>query len=40
VIAKTVLTHDGKIINDATKRHASPGSGDKRAATKLTAKVA
>jgi H+-translocating NAD(P) transhydrogenase subunit alpha len=40
IIAKTALTHDGRLMNDTTKPHANPGSGDKDPAAKPAAKVA
>jgi len=40
IIAKTALTHDGRLIDDTTKPRANPGSGDKDPAAKPATKVA
>ena len=40
ILAKTVLTHDGEMKNQATKPRANPGVGDKSPAPEPVAKVA
>jgi len=40
ILAKTVLTHDGKLKNEAAKPQANSGSGDKGPAAKSAAKAA
>jgi H+-translocating NAD(P) transhydrogenase subunit alpha len=40
IIAKTALTHDGRLMDDTTKPHANPGGGDEDSAAKPAAKVA
>lgn len=40
ILAKTVLTHDGKMKNEATEPHVNPDSGHKKSITALAVKVA
>jgi NAD(P) transhydrogenase subunit alpha len=40
VLAKTALTHDGKMKNEATEPHVNPDSGTKKPIAAPAAKVA